>query len=311
MTSLTIFAMDCLIDYEMQQFLHSTWKIGPQLQRLVIKGHLCAIAAIVHEAILGSVAELTIELTDYPFGNPFTNGRLTEEELVSDSITHFIRNCAPSLRSLTLMSWASADLSPLFLGVGTLPLLRNVFIRAAFNKAFRGNPTGLRHFIVTHAEKLEEIVLRLNPTGSALDPSSEQALGNWLESLLSGGQTFPELRHLQLYPTINAVGFSALTEWIHQSKGTLRELSVRDRYLTYEEVTALLNQLTGTTRETDTNGQLTFLRLNIRSVNAPLFYLLALKLPNLTSLELYIGDTGGESLGNLVGTFSLFQGSIS
>lgn len=206
--------------------------------------------------------------------------------ILVDSVAAFINSLAPHLRALKIWSWSALDLSALFNNLGHFPHLHDFHLRAPFNKALT-DPTGLTRLLETNSSTLDTIELRLNPTGIAVDPNSEYLLGQWFLSHRANDSVFAGLKLLRMYPTTLSTGFDALIMYIERSANTLTTLAVKDRYLNLDEVNALITPVSH--RGADEGLQA--LRLNVRVWNVELFDLLALKLPGLKSLSLYVGGS--------------------
>jgi hypothetical protein len=203
-----------------------------------------------------------------------------------DGIAPFINSLSAQLQSLKIWSWSTLDLSALFLNLGHFPQLHNFHLRAPFNKAF-SDPTGLTTILEANSATLDTIELRLNPAGSAMDPNSEQLLGKWLSSHRLNPSVLANLKFLRMYPTTLSSGFDGLVMYIERSANTLTVLAVQDRYLDLDEVEALIAPVS----HRGVDDGLETLRLNVRVWNAKFFDLLALKLPGLKSLSLYVGGS--------------------
>ncbi|KAJ7030427.1 hypothetical protein C8F04DRAFT_1113613 [Mycena alexandri] len=206
--------------------------------------------------------------------------------ILVDSVAAFINSLAPHLRALKIWSWSALDLSALFNNLGHFPHLHDFHLRAPFNKALT-DPTGLTRLLETNSSTLDTIELRLNPTGIAMNPNSEYLLGQWFLSHRANDSVFAGLKLLRMYPTTLSTGFDALIMYIERSANTLTTLAVKDRYLNLDEVNALITPVSH--RGADEGLQA--LRLNVCVWNVELFDLLALKLPGLKSLSLYVGGS--------------------
>jgi hypothetical protein len=124
-----------------------------------------------------------------------------------------------------------------------------------------------------------------------LDPSSEEPLSSWLATSFSTHCTFAQLQELQLYPSSLQGGFHALTKCIADAKEVLTKLVVRDRYLVWEEVSAVVGLFAGR----PAGDGLTSLRINVRTLTIELFDLLYQNLPDLQTVAIYVGDANIQS----------------
>ncbi|KAJ7928957.1 hypothetical protein B0H13DRAFT_2652864 [Mycena leptocephala] len=266
-------------DYDLQNFFRSAWSsVGRQLETISMAGRPENFRQFVDSnPQLVSCTALSLQ---------FTHELDPMAVAAVDEIAPFINSLSPQLQSLKIWSWSTLDLSALFLNLGHFPQLHNFHLRAPFNKAF-SDPTGLTTILEANSATLDTIELRLNPAGSAMDPNSEQLLGKWLSSHRLNPSVLTNLKLLRMYPTTLSSGFDGLVMYIERSANTLTALAVQDRYLDLDEVEALIAPVS----HRGVDDGLETLRLNVRVWNAKFFDLLALKLPGLKSLSLYVGGS--------------------
>ncbi|KAJ7773385.1 hypothetical protein B0H16DRAFT_1409461 [Mycena metata] len=271
-------------DYDLEPFFRSAWAaFGRQLETISMAGRPETFRQFVaSDPQPVSCTALSLQFTHEldPMAATAVVGILV------NSVAAFINSLAPHLRALKIWSWSALDLSALFNNLGHFPHLNDFHLRAPFNKALT-DPTGLTRLLETNSSTLDTIELRLNPTGIAMDPNSEYLLGEWFLSHRENDLVFTGLKLLRMYPTTLRTGFNALIMYIERSANTLTTLAVKDRYLNLDEVDALITPLSH--RGADQGLQA--LRLNVRVWNVELFDLLALKLPGLKSLSLYVGGS--------------------
>jgi hypothetical protein len=218
------------------------------------------------------------------------------------SVAPFINSLAPQLQSLKMWSLWTLDLSPLFAHLTVFPHLSNFHLRAPFNKAFP-DPTGLTRLLQSNSASLKKVELRLNPSGSVMDPTSEERLGQWMLSHNEFPSILADLDFLRIFPTTLRSGFDALVMYTQRSADTLTTLAVKDRYLDLNEVATLILPVS----HRGANQGLRFLRLNVRRWSVELFELLASKLPGLQSLSLYVGGSHPNRATTEVGYRSLLS----
>ncbi|KAJ7170789.1 hypothetical protein C8R43DRAFT_981070 [Mycena crocata] len=271
-------------DYNLQHFFSDAWSaFGHQLQGVSMAGRPEAFRQFVaSKPELTSCTSLGLQFTheiDTTAGSAVVG-------ILVDSVAPFINSLAPQLDALQIWSWSTLDLSALFNNLGVFPRLRDFHLRAPFNKAFP-DATGLTTLLDANSHSLEVVELRLNPAGSAMDPSSERVLAQWFSSHAAHDAVLTNLKRLRMYPTTLETGFDALRMYTQRSVNTLKDLGVKDRYLDLEEVKALIAPFSD--RPPDEGLQT--LRLNVRVWNAELFELFALKLHGLKSLSLYVGGS--------------------
>ncbi|KAJ7714966.1 hypothetical protein DFH07DRAFT_369130 [Mycena maculata] len=287
LTNLTRFEVeswDMSPDHDLQRFFRNAWSsFGPHLETISMAGRPEAFRQFVaSNPQVSSCKALSLQFTH----ELDTTASAAVCGILVNSVAPFINSLAPQLRSLKIWSWSTLDLSALFLNLGIFPRLHDFHLRAPFNKAFR-DATGLTKLLEDNASSLDTIELRLNPAGSAMDPSSEQLLGEWFASHASHDRVLANLKTLRMYPTNLASGFDALVMYAERSANTLTTLAVKDRYLSLDEVAALIAPVAH--RPADDGLQ--SLRVNVRVWSAELFDLLVLKLPGLKSLSLYVGGS--------------------
>ncbi|KAJ7475919.1 hypothetical protein FB451DRAFT_1463052 [Mycena latifolia] len=271
-------------EYDLERFFRIAWSsFGRQLKAISMAGRPEAFRQFVAsnpEPV--SCTALSLQFTH----ELYTTAATAVEGILLDSVAPFINSLAPQLQSLKIWSWSTLDLSAFFTALKIFPQLYDFHLRTPFNKAFP-DPSGLTKLLEDNSRTLDTIELRLNPFGSAMDPNSEQLLGQWFASHEAHKSVLANLKTLRMYPTTLASGFDALVMYIERSAETLTTLGVKDRYLNLDEVEALITPLAH--RHADDGLQ--SLRLNVRVWSAELFDLLALKLPGLKSLSLYVGGS--------------------
>jgi len=286
---------------ELQQlggFLHPAWStFGPSLRKVTLAGSPASIRTLLSSAErLPSLCELRFELTNSVFLRVDNTPDVTALE---DAIAPFINSVSPTLEVLSISSWgASIDLSQFFLKLGVFPRLRRFNARVPFNKAFANTPDGLTRLLHDHSHNLTSVGLRLNPAGAMIDPSQGISLRRWMESINSDHVILSNLTTLEMYPgssiPLELINLDAGELWspplprvfldlLKRSADTLKELAVRDRYLSYEEVESVLS----TFASRPAPQRLTVLCLNVRALSLRLLDLLSRELPCLRKLSLY------------------------
>ncbi|KAJ7928932.1 hypothetical protein B0H13DRAFT_1966859 [Mycena leptocephala] len=266
LTNLTRFEVEAWdFDYDLQSFFRSAWSsVGRQLETISMAGRPENFRQFIRSDPQPSAV--------YHVLDPMAVAAV-------DEIAPFINSLSPQLQSLKIWSWSTLDLSLLFLNLGHFPQLHHFLLRAPFNKAF-SDPTGLTTILEANSATLDTIELRLNPAGSAMNPNSEQLLGKWLSSHRLNPSVLANLKLLRMYPTTLSSGFDALVMYMERSANTLTTLAVQDRYLDLDEVEALIAPVSH--RGAD-DGLEPYVSIA--------FDLLALKLPGLKSLSMYVGGS--------------------
>ncbi|KAJ7285070.1 hypothetical protein C8J57DRAFT_1290355 [Mycena rebaudengoi] len=287
LTNLTHFEVeswDMPLEYDLQRFFRGAWSsFGQQLKAISMAGRTEAWRQfVVSGPQLNSCEALSMQFTHELDS---TAGAAVVGILVG-SVAPFINSLAPQLQSLKMWSLWTLDLSPLFAHLTVFPHLSNFHLRAPFNKAFP-DPTGLTRLLQSNSASLKKVELRLNPSGSVMDPTSEERLGQWMLSHNEFPSILADLDFLRIFPTTLRSGFDALVMYTQRSADTLTTLAVKDRYLDLNEVATLILPVS----HRGANQGLRFLRLNVRRWSVELFELLASKLPGLQSLSLYVGGS--------------------
>ncbi|KAJ6576574.1 hypothetical protein DFH09DRAFT_363785 [Mycena vulgaris] len=282
--SFEVESWDMSPDYDLQRFFRNAWSsFGRQLGTISMAGRPEAF----RQFVASNPQPVSCTALSLQFTHELdTTAAAAVEEILVNSVAPFINSLAPQLQSLKIWSWSTLDLSALFINLGIFPQLRDFHLRAPFNKAFP-DATGLTKLLEDNSVTLHTVELRLNPAGSAMDPSSEQQLGQWFASHEAHPSVLVNLKTLRMYPTTISSGFDALVMYTERSADSITTLAVKDRYLDLYEVEALIAPVAH--RHADDGLQ--SLRLNVRVWSVKLFDLLALKLPGLKSLSLYVGGS--------------------
>ena len=271
---------------QLESFLPTAWStFGPSLRKVTLAGSTASLRTLVSAAQrLPSLRDLCFEITH----DILRADDVADMATLADVIAPFINSVGPTLENLSVSSWgASVDLSEFFLKLGSFPRLRHFTARAPFNKAFSINADGFTRLLRDHSHSLTSVTLRLNPSGSMIDPTKEESLCRWMVSANSDPLILANLNTMEMYPTRQPSGFEAFLALLGRSADTLTALAVRDRYLTYGEV----ESITSTFKSRPATLRLTTLCLNVRVLSLHLIDLLARELPWLLKLSLYAGET--------------------
>jgi len=272
-------------EFDLAPFFSAAWSgFGKTVRKVSLGGNLEGFKELIRsKPHFDSVQELELEFTNNmngPGPDP-----VDDEAILFYHVAPLINSVGGHLQSLRIWSWASADLSTFFQHLGPFPALRTFGVRAAFNRSFRDDPSGLTQLLRSTAPTLNELELRLNPSGAALtEAAHDHVLCEWLsQTILSDDTIAVGLRTLQFYPTASAGGCDVLLDCIKRSADTLKHLLVRDRYLHYEEIEAL-------TKAFPPHAKLTYLRLNVWRLTTNLIDLLASNFAALEKLTLNVAD---------------------
>ncbi|EDR10069.1 uncharacterized protein LACBIDRAFT_318019 [Laccaria bicolor S238N-H82] len=280
---LLIDSWDLPPQYDLHPFLSSAWaSFGSKLHTASLCGNLEGYRVLIESnPPFAALKHLRMEFTN----NLFRVDLDADRAILVDIVAPFVCRLGPQLESLKVWSWMVLDLSAFFLNIGPFERLEYLNVRTAFNRAFREDAGGLKRVLCGSSKTLKRVDLRLNPSGSAIDPTSEGPLGTWLLECLEDERCLAGACALDVYPTnLNLPsGMDILLKCVERTREQLTELVVRDRYLNPEEIGDLLEALRGC-------RGLTYLRLNVWRMNVSLFDVMAVKAPGLRRLWLSVGD---------------------
>jgi hypothetical protein len=210
-----------------------------------------------------------------------------ERQVLRDYVAPFVSSLAPQLLRFQLFFFPNADLSELFNLISrvTFGKLKYLRLRMPYNGTYQ-DPNGLLTLLSPATlPVLEDLALRLNPTGAALDRSNETPLVHFLTALADYVPvTFTNLRTLELFPTHLPEGQEVLYTAISRSADTLRYVCVRDRSLQPDEFVELVRKLTQC-------NELRMLRLNLSKLDIGVIDLLASSFPKLRRLTIAIDES--------------------
>jgi hypothetical protein len=281
-------------DFNLAPFFSAAWSgFGQTVRKVSLGGNLDGFRELIaSEPHFDSVQQLDLEFTNNLTPSSSDSGDMDDQAILLHYVAPFINGVGGHLQSLTIRSWASADLSAFFQLLGPFPVLRSFGVRAAFDRSFRVDPSGLTQLLRSTAPTLRELELRLNPSGAVFSETThDHLLCDWLsQTMLNDDKIAVGLRLLQFYPTVSAGGCDVLFDCIERSADTLKQLLVRDRYLHYNEIMRL-------TRAFSSHTELTYLRLNVWKLTPDLIDLLAKNFTGLEKLTLNVADAAtGVSL---------------
>lgn len=265
---------------------NAAWSaFGGNLKRISICANLDGFEALISsKPNFVKLQTLELEFSDLPRNDPDMDAAVLTQVVVP-----FVNKLCPQIKAFKIRSWANLDLSPFFLKVDPFPVLETTLMRIPFNRAFRTDPSGFTRYLHDSSKSLLKVSLRLTPQGLALDPSSEQPLCEWMEELVSDPRCFVKVKHLDICPTHLARGMDVLHHSIQRTRESIVKFTVRDRYLGPDDVTPVVQGLKA-------SHSLTFLRLNVLTLSAAMFDLLAQTLLGLRVLWLSTGVLEREVL---------------
>jgi hypothetical protein len=266
-------------------FYDAAWSaFGGNLKRISICANLDGYEVLVaSNPTFVKLETLELEFSDLPRIDPGADAAM-----LTQTVVPFVNKLCPQIKTFKIRSWGNLDLSPLFLNVGRFPVLQTTLMRVPFNRAFSTDPSGFTRYFHESSRSLTKVALRLSPTGLALDPSIEQSLCDWMEALVSDPRCFAKVKHLDICPTHLDRGMDILHHSIERTRESIVKFTVRDRYLGPDDVVTVVKGLKA-------SPSLTCLRLNVLSLNAAMFDLIAQTLPGLRTLWLSTGVTESHS----------------
>ncbi|KAH8826581.1 hypothetical protein DL96DRAFT_1711142 [Flagelloscypha sp. PMI_526] len=266
------------LDTNLSRFTADIWKNhGSRLTKLALGGSLEELQRIIaQKPHLPLLQDLTLKFCEESI----------PRNILRDCVAKFLNEIGPQLVSFTLLSWASGSLESLFENLKPFSdKLERLRIRAPFNQAFQGNGTGLGNLLRARSTSITDLELRLSPLGAVFDPGTELPLSNWMTAMFidEDDHLLPRLKNLELYPSRLAGGWAAALALCTRSARTLERLTIRDRYLSAEEISILLHVLSE-------GSKLKFLRVNAKTPDITVMDLFAKDMPNLETLQLYVGN---------------------
>ncbi|XP_006459629.1 hypothetical protein AGABI2DRAFT_116591 [Agaricus bisporus var. bisporus H97] len=284
--TLSIDCWDFRRDFDFQLLLTTAWSsFGSNLTSLIFSGDLETFRHLtVSEPSLPSLKHLEFDITVNLYD--LNRDHAHELDSLENYIAPFIASFSSQLETFKLFFWPDFDLSSLFNHFpNTFRKLKHIGLRMPYRTAFQ-DPSGLMNFLSrTGSPSLEVLQLRLNPTGAALDRTSELPLAQFLRSLIADDRDqFTSLRSLELFPTHAPEGLTVIRTAISRSSETLTSMCIRDRSLQVDELVEVL-------RELEKCRGLERLRLNLPRLDIDIVQLFADTLPKLKRLSLFIDES--------------------
>lgn len=210
-----------------------------------------------------------------------------DREILFDVISPFVRSMSAQLEGLKIWCWAELDISPFFAVCNSFPQLQYLAVRMEFARTWH-DTSGLRSLLCNTGKKLRRLELRLNQSKFHTNPNMEARLGSWLLECLNDERCMSQVHELDLYPTTHD-GLAVVLASIGRASGTLRKLSIRERYLAHTEVLEIIDALSAC-------WGLRYLRMNVLHLNTVIIDRMATRLPNLEGLWLSLGGDSPTAL---------------
>ncbi|KAF8055250.1 hypothetical protein FPV67DRAFT_1544738 [Lyophyllum atratum] len=278
-------------------FLSNSWHtFGSNLRRLTMNAPLAGFASLLPSpSDLLSLEELTLRFsTDLSSDDP-----IADTQILKEVITPFLRQVAPRLRTLNLMSSALGDHSDLFHALDHTPYLTSLSLNIGFYPPLLQDPSGLTHFLSQNTQiqhiKLQPLETFRSP--SAAGPAHDH-FTQWMTESASDETLFSNLQTLVVLPSTEISSMTRLEAsmpYIPRSKDTLTNLILGERCISFAELSTLVSNFA--CRPVDRG--LKILHVKLMSLNPQVFDLLAEKLIGLDDLDvkfnLLLSDVLDES----------------
>ena len=250
--------------------------LARRLQQLSLMGHTEVFAFIqkycTHKTPFENLTKLSLELH-----RAFDN----DTQMESLNLEFFLRSLAPTLQSLQIINRSfQLDLSPLFSAFSQhdspvfFPNLKSLSLH---HSSFLTPCQSLCHFLRNN-NHLQHLHLNMTP------PFSYRKSDPWCEWLIElvNDASFPSLQSLDIYPSNNQAGRSAVLTLIKRTALTLSSLKLFGHCMPRHIADQMVNALT----ELEVH-QLKSLSLNVTGLSVSFLDLLARNLPQLEGLFLW------------------------
>ncbi|KAF8647188.1 hypothetical protein AX16_006860 [Volvariella volvacea WC 439] len=247
-----------------------------------------------------------------------------QEWIMLDHLGPAINCLNPSLRSLSIQAWEPLDLSPLFHSIRRMPFLTSLSISIPTEEPHLGDPAGLSGFLNLHSGTLQELALKCTHYGG-IGPRMEcsSSLEDWISEVLRN-VSLDYLTKLDISSSMFPVESSLLC--LDKLGGSLSTLSMTGRYRTQRDIEQVLRVLTNQRSGVDGSkpgsaspsspvtasaptptswpgcDRLKMLRLGPVTLTPDLMDTLAVMLPGLVKLELFVKDVECEVMGEDIWT---------
>jgi hypothetical protein len=268
--------------YNIRPFFDSAWSaLGHGLRKLSLDREVETLHEVLHSTpYFPLLQEFDLSLTS--FGLPRIKS--TDDALLCGVAAPFINRHRSTLRTLSIRSLCSLDLSAFFLALDRFSILDQFSLRFGFDLTFRSDSSGLTRFLREHAKTLKRIRLITGPSAPVEFVQNNYSTGfkTWITQSTSEPTLFGQLTSLTI-SSVHQLDFASVMSHISRSADTLTELSLCSRCLTLEEVNSLVTIFAPRPHSTGLKS----LRLNISEITFELIHLLAAHLPGLQKLCLY------------------------
>jgi hypothetical protein len=268
--------------YNMRTFFDSAWSaLGHGLRKLSLDREVETLYEVLRSSpYFPLLQEFNLSLTSVRLPRI----KSTDDALLCGVAAPFINRHRSTLRTLSITSLCSLDLSAFFHALDRFSILDRFSLHFGFDLTFRSDSSGLTCFLREHAKTLTRIELITGPSAPIQFVQNDYSTGfkTWIIQNTSEPALFGQLTSLTI-SSVHQIDFASIMSHISRSADTLTELSVCSRCLTLEEVNSLVTIFA---LRPPSNG-LQSLRINISEITFELIHLLASRLPGLQKLCLY------------------------
>jgi len=269
---------DLPLNKDTEMFLTSTRTFFDEsLRKLVLQAQINKFKELLAISNFANLTELDFHF-DY---QPEVGKVVPEAQGLMETILPFIQHRRTMLRSLSVSSSSTVDLSNFFSALPSMPSLRQFDIDLDFEKDHLSDPSGILSILIHHSHTLFHVHFRV-ASSSAPTHDQNSALRkrkNWEsvnDRLLANPSCLNSLISLEI-PYISLMKTIPL---VRRSSDSLTKLCLTGYFLSSNEVSAVVDLFYSRPFE------LQHLHLQVDQLQCSLLRLLSCRLPNLYSLVL-------------------------
>ena len=183
-----------------------------------------------------SLKYLCLEFVDHNY----LEDRAIEREIISSLVAPFVRSLSAHVESLWILCRGSMwDISSVFIECDSFPYLQDLFISMEVEEGSQ-NLMGLEK-ILFNSKSLRRLSTHLFFPSIFPDDSP---LSRWYLKYLQEKEYLGQLQDLDLYSEAGWSGLSVILAYIRRTSATLCRLTIRNRYLIQEEISAIIKVAT-------------------------------------------------------------------
>jgi hypothetical protein len=274
---------DLPLNKDTQMFLTSTRTIFDEsLRKLVLQAQIIKFKELLAISNFAGLTELDFHFDYQPGKAGEQVGKVVPEaQSLMETILPFIQHRRTMLRSLSVSSSSTVDLSNFFSALPSMPSLRQFDIDLDFEKDYLSDPSGILSILIRHSHTLFHVQFRV-ASSSAPTHDQNPALRkrkNWEsvnDRLLANPSCLNNLISLEI-PYISLMKTIPL---VRRSADSLTRLCLTGYFLSPNEVSVVVDLFYSRPFE------LQHLHLQVDQLQWSLFRFLSCRLPNLYSLVL-------------------------